>query len=167
MGLFGGKTESQKERAPGAPAAAPAGLPPAKTEAARSGGGQRLAGGSGGYISPGLCLEGQTRSEDDLQIDGLVKGQLECSRHILVGNSGRVEAFIKCHSITIQGQVSGNIQAEHSITIESTGRLVGDLNTRILVHQPGGFFEGHSSMSVPAAGQSGPAASVEGKSGKK
>jgi cytoskeletal protein CcmA (bactofilin family) len=165
MGLFGGKAETKKERAELAGAAKPVVAAVQKPEPIRGAGNPRPGGNAGGYISPGLCLDGLTKCEDDLQIDGLVKGQLECSRHILVGSSGRVEAFIKCHSITIQGQVNGNIEAEHSITIESTGRLVGDLSTRILVHQPGGFFEGHSSMAAPASGQ--PANPAEAKSGRK
>jgi len=100
----------------------------------------------GTLVGPHMVFEGVTRGREDLTVEGTIKGQLNCEKHVLVGQSGVVEAKVICHSITIRGQVIGNVEAADRITIEETGRLTGDITAKVFINQPGGFFEGYSHM---------------------
>lgn len=138
MGFFDNK---QKSSAVEAKPASPAYVPPKPAPQSSSDGTKTST-----RIGPNMTIDGQTRGDEDLLVDGTVKGQLTCSRHITVGKTGVVKADIKCHSIHIMGQVQGNVEADESITIGADGKLTGDITARTFVNEPGGFFEGYSHM---------------------
>lgn len=133
MGFFDSKKPEPSAK-PMAPVASPV------VKSTNTGSGQTT------KISPQFRFEGKSISDDDIHIEGFVSGEIECRKNVVVGTQGRVEATIRCHSITIQGTVRGNIEASHTVTIEASGKLYGDIRTQIFVNQPGGFFEGYSHM---------------------
>ena len=97
-------------------------------------------------IGAQTLIEGTLRCQEEIFIDGTVKGELDCRSRVVITESGRVEGQIRCSSIVLSGQVTGDVKATDSVIIEATGRMVGDITTRKLTHQPGGFFEGYSHM---------------------
>lgn len=100
----------------------------------------------GTVIGPGLLLEGKLESDEDVWIAGRIKGEVHCKRKVIVARSGHIEASIHCASIVVFGEVVGNVVADEHVIIESSGRLIGDITTKLLTNQPGGFFEGYSKM---------------------
>ena len=91
-------------------------------------------------------VTGQIRSDEDMLVSGRIRGEIDCAKMIIVASGGSVEGSIRCKSIVISGSVEGDVVAEERVTIEASGRLRGDITTKILTHQPGGFFEGYSHM---------------------
>ncbi len=102
--------------------------------------------GSTTRIGANMTIDGETKGNEDLHVDGTVKGQITCTSHVTVGRSGIIKANVRCGSISIQGEVQGNIESDGMVTIESSGRLIGDITSRTFVNEPGGFFEGYSHM---------------------
>lgn len=100
----------------------------------------------GTVIGPGLVLEGKLESDEDVWIAGRIKGEVHCKRKVIVARGGHIEASVTCSSIVVFGEVVGNVVAEEHVIIESSGRLLGDITTKLLTNQPGGFFEGYSKM---------------------
>jgi cytoskeletal protein CcmA (bactofilin family) len=100
----------------------------------------------GTVIGPGLVLEGKLESDEDVWIAGRIKGEVHCKRKVIVAKGGHIEASVHCSSIVIFGEVVGNVVAKEHVIIESSGRLIGDICTKLLTNQPGGFFEGYSKM---------------------
>jgi cytoskeletal protein CcmA (bactofilin family) len=74
-------------------------------------------------------LEGRLRSKQTLRIDGRVKGEVECEKAVLVGESAKVFASIAADEVQIAGVVEGNIAARRKITLQRTAVVKGDLTT--------------------------------------
>jgi len=100
----------------------------------------------GTIIGPGLEIVGHLKAEEDIYIAGKIKGEVTCGKKVTVAATGHVEGKVACHSIVVFGVVDGNVDATELITIEKTGKLKGDITTKVFTNQPGGFFEGYSHM---------------------
>jgi cytoskeletal protein CcmA (bactofilin family) len=99
-------------------------------------------------IGEGTILEGTITVPHSVRIDGTLKGKLETSETLTVGNSGRIEADIIAKSAIIGGNVRGNLSVEDRVELEANSSLIGDLKTRDLVINEGATFHGNCSMDV-------------------
>jgi cytoskeletal protein CcmA (bactofilin family) len=87
-------------------------------------------------------LEGRLRSKQTLRIDGRVKGEVECEKTVLVGESAKVFATIAADEVQIAGIVEGNIAARRKITLQRTAVVKGDLTTPGIVIEEGAQLKG-------------------------
>ena len=94
------------------------------------------------YIDPGAELTGVLRSKGTVRIDGRVEGKIFCDQGVIVGASGRVLCSIDAETVLIAGQVEGNIEARHKITLSKTARVKGDLCTPGIVIEEGAKLRG-------------------------
>jgi len=97
-------------------------------------------------LGAAIDVTGEIKSDKDMLILGQVKGKIQSTAQVLIGESGKVEGGIKCKTLVIDGQVVGNVEATEQVTINNTGSLTGDITTKLFINQPGGFFEGYSHM---------------------
>ena len=102
--------------------------------------------GEGTIIGPGLEVEGQLKAAEDIYIAGRVEGEVHCRKKVVVAASGGIDGMVKCGDLVIFGKVHGDVEASGQVTIEETGKLVGDMRTRVFINRRGGFFEGNSRM---------------------
>lgn len=112
-------------------------------------------------LSTNVKIEGEVRGEENLHIDGQIKGSIKLNGDILVGNRGIVEAEIEANNVVIQGQVTGNVLARQQLEIQPSGKLIGDCSARSIDIKEGALFEGRSHMTKSAtvsgaAGRSSP-----------
>jgi cytoskeletal protein CcmA (bactofilin family) len=101
-------------------------------------------------ISADLKVLGQLISEGDLQIDGMVEGDVT-SRVLTVGQSGRVEGTIKAQTVRVAGSVTGEICAD-AVVLQKTAHVASDITQRNLTMEPGAVFEGRVSQAGSDAG---------------
>lgn len=100
----------------------------------------------GTIIGPGLEIVGHLTAEEDVYIAGKIKGEVTCGKKVTVAATGFVDGKLKCHSVVVFGEIQGDVEASELINIEKTGKLKGDITTKVFTNQPGGFFEGYSHM---------------------
>ena len=81
-----------------------------------------------------------------IRIDGSLKGKIETSETLTVGENGVIEANIIAKSAIIAGKVVGNLSVEDRVELESQASFIGDLKTRDLVINEGATFHGNCSM---------------------
>ena len=108
-------------------------------------------------LSRNVKIEGEIRGEEDLHIDGRIKGAIKLNGDILIGNAGIVEGEIEAENVIIQGQVTGNVIARRQLEIQPSGKLIGDCTARSIDIKEGAVFEGRSSMSRSSAAPPQPA----------
>ena len=108
-------------------------------------------------LSTNVKIEGEVQGEENLHIDGQIKGSIKLNGDILIGNRGVVEAEIVANNIVIQGQVTGNVSARQQLEIQPSGKLIGDCSARSIDIKEGALFEGRSHMtkSPPVSGSAG------------
>lgn len=103
---------------------------------------------AGTVIEEGLEVEGEISSEDELYINGSVRGKLHCSDAVSVGANGIVEAEVKSNSLTIAGQVKGDVNVTERVDLQAGGRLIGDVKTARFTIADGATFKGNVDMDV-------------------
>lgn len=109
-------------------------------------------------LSRNVNINGEIQGQENLHVDGRIKGAIKLDGDIIIGNSGNVEADIEAENIVIQGQVTGNITARQQLEIQPSGKLIGDCTARSIDIKEGAVFEGRSNMiKAPASGGTKPA----------
>lgn len=92
-------------------------------------------------ISTDLTISGNLRSDGDLQVDGVVDGDIN-ARSLTVGEESRIKGELDCQSVTVRGQVDGTIRAG-AVTLTRTARVKGDIiHDASLSIEAGAHFEG-------------------------
>lgn len=90
----------------------------------------------------GTVVDGHIKSQNDIRIDGIVRGNIDCQAKLVVGPSGFIEGEITCQNAVIEGQVEGNIRAEQKLKLGKTASLNGKITTGSLDIEPGANFNG-------------------------
>lgn len=98
------------------------------------------------YIAQGTTVEGKITGGTSVGIDGLVKGELNISSKVIIGQTGEIKGNIKADDIIIAGKVNGNIEARNILEVQPTGQIFGDINANRLVIADGVLFEGNITM---------------------
>ena|SRR5437867_3221727 len=107
-----------------------------------------------GFLDHGTDLTGELQFSGTLRIDGNFHGSIASGDILAIGEHATVHADIKVGEIEIYGQVFGNVEVERRAEIFASGRLRGDLMTRVLVVHEGGVIDGRSRMPAETTSES-------------
>ena len=80
------------------------------------------------------------------RIEGKLKGEIRSTDILVIGPSAVVQATVRADRLIILGEVHGEVQGATRIQICAGGKLFGDVETRGLVIDEGGLFEGRCKM---------------------
>jgi cytoskeletal protein CcmA (bactofilin family) len=103
---------------------------------------------AGTVIGEELTIEGEITSDEEVVVEGTVRGKLTTGDAVSVGAGGVVEADIRAGSLTVAGQVTGNVTAADRIDLQAGGRLVGDVKASRLTIADGASFKGNVDMEL-------------------
>lgn len=97
----------------------------------------------GTAIGETMSIIGDIYSEEDLVINGQVRGTLDARNSLLtVGPNGKAESNVKAREVVILGSVKGDVEASSKITIRKEGSLVGNIKTTGIVIDDDAYFKG-------------------------
>ena len=99
-------------------------------------------------IGSSIVIEGEVTSDEDLVIEGTIRGRVATRDNLVVEEGGVVEADIEAQNVTVAGQVTGNVQAAERVEISAGGRMVGDLKAPRIHIADGAAFKGNVDMDV-------------------
>jgi cytoskeletal protein CcmA (bactofilin family) len=97
-------------------------------------------------ISAGTILNGDIISENDLRIDGTVKGNIKCSAKIIIGSTGFVDGNVEGGNADITGKVQGNIAVKEFLQLRGECNVTGNLSAVKLQIDPTATFNGQCQM---------------------
>jgi cytoskeletal protein CcmA (bactofilin family) len=92
-------------------------------------------------ISADLSIKGDLDSNGEIQVDGVVNGDIRC-KALIVGVKGSVVGEVVAQTVRMHGAVKGMIRAK-SVFLASTARMSGDVEHESLAIEPGAYMEGH------------------------
>jgi cytoskeletal protein CcmA (bactofilin family) len=128
-----GTSPSKESRIPGAPVNASAGNRPTSPTA------RTLA-----CLGSTIVVKGEISSDEDLQIDGKVEGNISLRGHRLtVGRTGNLNSEITAREVIVYGNASGNLRARDRVEIKRDGQVIGDITTARISIEDGAYFKGH------------------------
>ncbi len=101
-------------------------------------------------IGKSVVVRGEISGNEDLYVDGEVRGSIELRDHALtVGPNGKVEANVNVREIVVHGTLNGNVQATDKVEIRKTGSILGDLVTARIIIEDGAYFKGSIDILKP------------------
>jgi cytoskeletal protein CcmA (bactofilin family) len=97
-----------------------------------------------------IVIDGEVSGDEDLVIEGTVKGKVTLRQGLYVEGSGVIEADIETARVEVSGQVTGNIAATEKVELKADCRVVGDIRSPRILIADGAVFRGNVDMDVGA-----------------
>lgn len=110
-------------------------------------------------IGQGLCIQGNIAGEAEVQIDGLVRGDVRVGK-LMLGPNGRIEGSVVAVVAEIRGHIKGPMKARQ-VRLYGTAHIEGDIAHEQLAMETGATFEGRS-VRLAKAVEGQPPAAVDG-----
>ncbi len=97
-------------------------------------------------IGPETKFEGKIQTKGTLRIDGLLDGGVAEAEEVIVGETGMIKGDVNARSVTVAGNITGDINASDGIEMLPESRVTGDIKTAHLSIIEGVIFEGRCTM---------------------
>jgi cytoskeletal protein CcmA (bactofilin family) len=99
------------------------------------------------HIGRSVTFNGELVSDEDLQIDGTLKGDIQIRDATLtIGEPAHVEADIRGAQVIVRGTVNGSITATKRIELAPSAQVEGNLSADQVVIIDGARFDGRIDM---------------------
>jgi cytoskeletal protein CcmA (bactofilin family) len=128
--MFSSKT---KDAAPPTPALTPV--------APVNGAKRAIRGTAPSIISADLNVSGALISSGDIQVDGIVEGDVR-SAGLVIGEKAEIRGEVLAEDVTVRGRVIGRIRAR-KVQLCATAHVEGDILHEAFSVEAGAFFEGN------------------------
>jgi cytoskeletal protein CcmA (bactofilin family) len=99
------------------------------------------AGTAPSIISADLTVTGTLISNGDMQIDGIIDGDVR-SVGLVIGERAEIHGEIWAEDVTVRGRVIGRIHAR-KVLLSATSHVEGDILHEAFAVEAGAFFEGN------------------------
>lgn len=96
--------------------------------------------GSPSIISPDLRILGDIICEGDVQVEGVIEGDVK-TRLLTVGETALIKGSVICEEARIRGTVDGEIFARHVVLAKSS-RVRGDITHETIAIEAGAYLDG-------------------------
>jgi cytoskeletal protein CcmA (bactofilin family) len=107
-------------------------------------------------VGENISIEGNIRGDEDLVIEGSIKGNIEMGKHnFTVGPKGRVEGEINAQGVRISGQMIGNIKTQGTVEITKEADFRGDIKAKSISVETGAYFNGSIELDKEPQGKTG------------
>ena len=94
-------------------------------------------------IGEHITIEGSIRGEENLVIDGAMKGNVELKNHnFTIGSKGRFDGEIEAQNISISGEIKGNVKTPGRVQITSEADFIGEIKAHNISVEDGAYFKG-------------------------
>jgi cytoskeletal protein CcmA (bactofilin family) len=103
---------------------------------------------AGTVIGSGITIEGEISTDDDLVIQGSVRGKIIGKESVAIEQGAAVEADVSGSSLTVQGSVTGNINAADRVDLQTGARVIGNVRAARFTIADGANFKGNVDMDV-------------------
>jgi cytoskeletal protein CcmA (bactofilin family) len=117
-------------------------------------------------IGPSIHIKGDVSGEESLVIQGQVEGTINLKQNnLIIGQDGKVNATIHAHTITIEGNLQGDVFGGERVIVKKTGNVRGNISAPQVSMEEGAKFKGSMDMDYkptpsPASRNDAPSAAV-------
>lgn len=106
--------------------------------------------GFNAILDRGSEFDGKLTFEGTVRIDGKFKGEIISDAKLVVGETGKIEAFVNVDTLSVSGEIVGDIKAKSKVHIHSTAVVRGNIETPSLIIEEGAIFQGSCNMEKAA-----------------
>ncbi len=94
-------------------------------------------------LGKGSKFEGKLTFEGTVRIEGDFVGEIFSEDTLIIGEGAHIQAEISVGSISVYGEIKGNIIAQKSCELHSPAKVMGNIVTGNLMIESGVIFEGN------------------------
>ncbi len=91
-------------------------------------------------------FDGLYRTKQNLRVEGIAEGEIECEGTLTVAKGARVRAKVTARNITVAGELEGEVTCQETFQIMPSGQVEATVVARRLIVQEGGFYNGEFRM---------------------
>ena len=93
-------------------------------------------------IASGVTIAGKIEGEGDVRIEGRFEGDVNVQGDLIIEPGAHISGEIRAKTVTIGGEVEGNISAAAQVRLLESGQLIGDLKAPSLTVAAGSRMRG-------------------------
>ena len=93
-------------------------------------------------ISKDTVIEGSFTADQDVRLDGMIKGDVRCSKRLVLGESGKIDGKVSAESAVIMGTIKGEVVIQDLLQLKSTALVDGNLQAKSILVEEGGRYLG-------------------------
>jgi cytoskeletal protein CcmA (bactofilin family) len=98
-------------------------------------------------IGPSIHIEGDLHGEEDLVIEGEVRGTVHLKHHSLtIGGKGKVTADVFANVVNVDGYMHGDLYGAERISIRKSAQVQGNVSSPRVSLEDGAQFKGSIEM---------------------
>ena len=94
-------------------------------------------------IGEHIFIEGVIRGEENLLLEGSIKGNIDMGKHnFIVGSKGRFEGEVSAQNVGVSGQLVGKVKVREKAKIAKEADFLGNIKAKSISVEQGAFFKG-------------------------
>ncbi len=103
--------------------------------------------GSGSsYLGPHIVFDGTVTGNENLVIEGTVRGKIDLKSDLRVGPTARVEATVHAKNVAIEGTLVGDVSADGRVELVASANVDGNIKAPKVIVAEGARFRGAVDM---------------------
>ena len=99
-------------------------------------------------IGAGITIEGEVTTDEDVVVQGTVRGKLSAKDGVTVEQGAVVEADITGGPLSVAGAITGNITSTDRVDLQQGARVIGNVKATRITIADGAQFKGNVDMDV-------------------
>ncbi|MEE8225101.1 MAG: polymer-forming cytoskeletal protein [candidate division NC10 bacterium] len=101
-------------------------------------------------IGKGLVVRGELSGEGNIELGDQFEGKIYLTGSVVVLEGASIQSDISATEIVVAGAVRGNLMATEKVEFSSSGRLFGNVRSKVLVVREGGRVSGRILSGTPS-----------------
>lgn len=99
-------------------------------------------------IGAGITIEGEVTSDEDVIVQGTLRGKLVAKDGVQVEAGATVEADITSGPVAVAGSITGDITSTDRVDLQNGAKVVGNVKATRITIADGAQFKGNVDMDV-------------------
>ncbi|MDZ7798943.1 MAG: polymer-forming cytoskeletal protein [Patescibacteria group bacterium] len=97
-------------------------------------------------IGPSVKVEGNFDSQGDIIVEGHVSGTIKTAGNLRVGQNAKIKADVEASNVNNAGEIRGNVKSSEKLSLSSSARVIGNVETGVLSVEEGAVLNGKCKM---------------------
>ncbi len=93
-------------------------------------------------IAAGTVIEGTVKFDHNVRLDGIIKGDVECTHKLVMGKQAKIEGTLKTQNMTVEGAFEGTLTVKELLQLASSAKVSGSISAGKLQVDPGAILDG-------------------------
>ncbi len=97
-------------------------------------------------IGADMVIDGNIKAKDTIRIEGKVMGDVETEGALMISVTATVKGNVRGSNVVVGGTLEGDLVSGGKTELLSTGKMIGNINTKSLIVDENAEFQGKCAM---------------------